>query len=113
MLDSQHADELATLLALADKGSFAAAGRALERHPSVLSKRMQALGAKLPESAQNYPGNLALIELLNGDPAQAGNTKTYYAGTDNFYAVTRYNQSSYYATAVLDLGAAIRERAGF
>ena len=81
--------------------------------PSFSAKRMQALGAKLPESAQNYPGNLALIELLNGDPAQAGNTKTYYAGTDNFYAVTRYNQSSYYATAVLDLGAAIRERAGF
>ena len=47
MLDSQHADELATLLALADKGSFAAAGRALERHPSVLSKRMQALERRL------------------------------------------------------------------
>lgn len=47
MLDSQHADELATLLALADTGSFAAAGRALERHPSVLSKRMRALERRL------------------------------------------------------------------
>lgn len=47
MLDSQHADELTTLLALADKGSFAAAGRMLERHPSVLSKRMQALERRL------------------------------------------------------------------
>jgi membrane-bound lytic murein transglycosylase B len=81
--------------------------------PSFSAKRIQALGAKLPENAQNYPGNLALIELWNGDPAQAGNAKTYAVGTDNFYAVTRYNQSSYYAMAVLDLGAAIRERAGF
>ncbi|MEX8195297.1 LysR substrate-binding domain-containing protein [Comamonas guangdongensis] len=47
MLDSQHTDELATLLALADKGSFAAAGRSLKRHPSVLSKRMQALERRL------------------------------------------------------------------
>jgi DNA-binding transcriptional LysR family regulator len=47
MLDSQHADELATLLALADQGSFAAAGRSLDRHPSVLSKRMQALERRL------------------------------------------------------------------
>ncbi|GAB2490435.1 LysR family transcriptional regulator [Comamonas humi] len=47
MLDSQHADELATLLALADKGSFAAAARAMERHPTVLSKRLQALERRL------------------------------------------------------------------
>jgi len=47
MLDSQHADELATLLALGDEGSFAAAGRALQRHPSVLSKRLSALERRL------------------------------------------------------------------
>lgn len=45
--DSQHADELATLLALSDAGSFAAAGRALQRHPSVLSKRLNALERRL------------------------------------------------------------------
>jgi len=45
--DSQHTDELATLVALADQGSFAAAGRLLARHPSVLSKRMQALERRL------------------------------------------------------------------
>ncbi|MBF3116914.1 LysR family transcriptional regulator, partial [Pseudomonas aeruginosa] len=38
--DSRQADEVATLLALAEHGSFAAAGRALQRHPSVLSKRL-------------------------------------------------------------------------
>ena len=47
LLDSQHADELATLLALSDGGSFAAAGRALQRHPSVLSKRLNALERRL------------------------------------------------------------------
>jgi membrane-bound lytic murein transglycosylase B len=32
------------------------------------------------------------------------------AGTRNFWAVTRYNWSSYYAMAVIDLGAAVAER---
>lgn len=81
--------------------------------PSFSAARMQSLGAQLPATAQSYTGLLALIELWNGDPAIAGNEKSYVVGTDNFYAVTRYNQSSYYAMAVLDLGAAIREQAGF
>jgi membrane-bound lytic murein transglycosylase B len=33
------------------------------------------------------------------------------AGTRNFWAVTRYNWSSYYAMAVIDLGAAVAQRA--
>ncbi|AZL74168.1 LysR substrate-binding domain-containing protein [Pseudomonas oryziphila] len=45
--DSRRADELATLLALHDQGSFAAAGRQLERHPSVLSRRLGALEQRL------------------------------------------------------------------
>ena len=47
-------------------------------------------------------GKLALIELQNGDAAP-----TYVAGTTNFYAVTRYNWSSYYAMAVIELGEAV------
>lgn len=47
LFDSRQADELATLLALAEHGSFAAAGRALQRHPSVLSKRLGALEQRL------------------------------------------------------------------
>ncbi|MCB2254443.1 LysR family transcriptional regulator [Pseudomonas chlororaphis] len=47
LFDSRQADELATLLALFEHGSFAAAGRALQRHPSVLSKRLAALEDRL------------------------------------------------------------------
>ncbi|QIL71849.1 LysR family transcriptional regulator [Diaphorobacter sp. HDW4B] len=45
--DSQHADELATLLALAEKGTFVAAGDLLQRHPSVLTKRLKSLENRL------------------------------------------------------------------
>jgi membrane-bound lytic murein transglycosylase B len=52
-------------------------------------------------------GKLALVEVQNGDAAPS-----YVAGTSNFYAVTRYNWSSYYALAVIELGEAVaRERA--
>jgi len=47
-------------------------------------------------------GQLALVELQNGDAAPS-----YVAGTSNFYAVTRYNWSSYYALAVIELGEAV------
>ncbi|MGE8066021.1 LysR family transcriptional regulator [Pseudomonas sp. NPDC089569] len=47
LFDSRQADELATLLALYEQGSFAAAGRSLQRHPSVLSKRLSALEFRL------------------------------------------------------------------
>jgi membrane-bound lytic murein transglycosylase B len=47
-------------------------------------------------------GRLALVELQNGAAAPS-----YVAGTSNFYAVTRYNWSSYYALAVIELGEAV------
>jgi len=65
-------------------------------------------GALLPEAARAHTGQLALVELQNGDAAPS-----YVAGTQNFYVVTRYNWSSYYAMAVIDLAAELaRQRAG-
>ena len=37
-----------------------------------------------------------------------GAAPSYVAGTSIFYAVTRYNWSSYYALAVVELGEAVR-----
>jgi len=54
--------------------------------------------------AISHPGQLALVELQNGEAPNS-----YVAGTENFYAITRYNQSSYYAMAVIDLARALRE----
>jgi len=78
--------------------------------PTFKAADMQAKGVQMPAEAQTFPGKLALIELLNGDPAQTGLAPEYYAGSDNFYTVTRYNWSSYYAMAVIDLGHAVERR---
>ncbi len=59
-------------------------------------------GAALEGAALQHPGPLALIELRNGS-----NEPSYVAGTENFYAITRYNWSSYYAMAVIDLADAV------
>jgi membrane-bound lytic murein transglycosylase B len=59
-------------------------------------------GAVLQGAALNNPGPLALIELENGDDGPS-----YVAGTENFYVITRYNHSSYYAMAVIELGQAV------
>ncbi len=48
---------------------------------------------------------LALIELPNGDAPS-----TYTLGTKNFYVITRYNRSSFYAMAVLDLANAVKSQ---
>ena len=46
-LDSGRMDELAALLAIAQEGTFVAAGRALQRHPTIVSRRIAALEARL------------------------------------------------------------------
>jgi membrane-bound lytic murein transglycosylase B len=72
--------------------------------PSFTVERFTELGAVLQGDALTHPGPLALVELLNGSDG----APQYLAGTDNFYAITRYNWSSYYALSVIELGAEVK-----
>ena len=70
--------------------------------PSFTSTQFAERGAVLEAAAQQHDGLLALVELQMGDAAPV-----YVAGTRNFWVLTRYNRSSYYAMAVLALGEAV------
>ena len=70
--------------------------------PSFSAGQLTDRGAELDLAGAAHIGPLALVELQNGDAAPS-----YVAGTQNFYAVTRYNRSSYYALAVIELGQAV------
>ena len=67
--------------------------------PTFSVTSFQAKGAVLEGDALKHSGPLALVELQNGEAPPS-----YVAGTENFYAITRYNWSSYYAMAVIELG---------
>ena len=71
--------------------------------PSFSPASFSAKGAVLPAEAQQHKGPLALIELQNG-----GDEPSYVAGTENFYVITRYNWSSYYAMSVIELGREVK-----
>ncbi len=73
--------------------------------PSFTAAQFAERGAVLDEAGRAHTGPLALVELQNGDRAPS-----YVAGTQNFYTVTRYNWSSYYAMAVIELAQALAQQ---
>lgn len=73
--------------------------------PSFTAAQFQERGARLADGAHQVDSLLALVELENGDAPPS-----YVAGTTNFYAITRYNWSSYYAMAVIDLARVLGAR---
>jgi membrane-bound lytic murein transglycosylase B len=73
--------------------------------PSFRPTEFAQHGAALAPEAYDHDGLLALVELQNGPAAPS-----YVAGTRNFYVITRYNWSSYYAMAVIELASAIAQR---
>lgn len=70
--------------------------------PTFSPAQMIERGATLSDAAARHEGPLALIELRNAELPPS-----YVAGTQNFYALTRYNASSYYALSVAELGRAV------
>jgi membrane-bound lytic murein transglycosylase B len=72
--------------------------------PTFSAASFMAKGAVLEGPAAEHTGPLALVELQNGDAEPQ-----YVAGTENFYVITRYNWSSYYAMAVIELGREVKE----
>ncbi|MBB5610792.1 MULTISPECIES: lytic murein transglycosylase B [unclassified Janthinobacterium] len=68
--------------------------------------RLQELQAAGVSSVANPPQNMlfGLIDLQNGSEATE-----YSLATNNFFAITQYNRSYFYAMSVIDLGKAVRQ----
>lgn len=71
------------------------------------SLKVAALSEKGILSDASPQATVALIDLVS--PGQA---TEYWFGYENFYVITRYNRSSFYAMSVFQLGEKIRKRMG-
>jgi len=97
-----------------------------EGEPVVVRARASGLGAKAMKAgfdtsysldALSRNGIVATSALGDGDRASlieldARGSYEYWLGLKNFYVITRYNHSSYYAMAVHQLAQAVRSRHG-
>ena len=72
--------------------------------PTLSLAELAAAGVTVRAEPAARPGALATLIVLES----ADRPSEYRAGLANFYSLTRYNRSSYYASAVSDLAAAIR-----
>jgi membrane-bound lytic murein transglycosylase B len=69
--------------------------------PTLAAESLQQQGI---ESAAGVPGKVAFIELETPDAASE-----YWLGHENFYVLTRYNRSSFYAMSVFQLSEALAD----
>ncbi len=74
--------------------------------PHFTAAELLEAGALPSEAARKHDGPLAVIELQNGPKKPP----TVLLGTQNFWVVTRYNWSAYYAMAVIELGQAVKAK---
>ncbi|MDS4015561.1 MAG: lytic murein transglycosylase B [Candidatus Accumulibacter sp.] len=70
--------------------------------PTLSVRELAAQGVRATADADRPA---ALIDLVTPEAATE-----YWLGFDNFYVITRYNRSSFYAMAVFQLAEALRER---
>src|SRR3546814_6271152 len=62
------------------------------------------------ESSNNWTQHkLGMVDLLD----EPRNLSEYRVGTPNFFAITHYNRSYFYATSVADLAQALADRMGY
>ena len=71
--------------------------------PSQTLTQLKKYGITSPDAIA-VDTKLSLIDLPNGDKATQ-----YVLGSQNFYAITRYNKSYMYAMSVYELGAAVKQ----
>ncbi len=70
--------------------------------PSFTAAQLRAAGLPLLPRVLDDRHRLAVVQLPNGDAAP-----DYILGTRNFFVITRYNHSAFYALAVIELGRAV------
>ena len=79
---------------------------AADIHPTFLPDELARHGVRAARG-DGYPEKAALIELVTPEAPSE-----YWLGYQNFYVITRYNRSSFYAMSVFQLAEALRQRHG-
>lgn len=72
--------------------------------PEQTVRQLGARGVVVASAADDDDRKAALIDLVT-----PGEATEYWLGFDNFYVITRYNRSSFYAMSVFQLAEALRE----